>query len=65
MLISYNGEITRLQCAFVDTPAVERITEFIGQQRGYPEAHKLPDPDVDEKGSEGKGFDLADRDPLF
>src|SRR5579863_3409241 len=65
MLISYNGEITRLQCAFVDTPEVERITEFIGQQRGYPEAHKLPDPDIDEKGSEGKDFDLADRDPLF
>jgi DNA segregation ATPase FtsK/SpoIIIE, S-DNA-T family len=65
MLISHNGEITRLQCPFVDTPEVERITEFIGRQRGYPEAHKLPDPDIDEKGSEGREFDLADRDPLF
>ncbi|HEV2355387.1 MAG TPA: DNA translocase FtsK, partial [Puia sp.] len=36
MLISHNGEITRLQCAFVDTPEVERITDFISQQRGYP-----------------------------
>ncbi|HEV3412268.1 MAG TPA: DNA translocase FtsK [Puia sp.] len=64
MLISHNGEITRLQCAFVDTPEVERITEYIGRQRGYPEAYKLPEY-VDEKELEGKDFDLADRDPLF
>jgi S-DNA-T family DNA segregation ATPase FtsK/SpoIIIE len=64
MLISHNGEITRLQCAFVDTPEVERVTEFIGKQRGYPEAYKLPEY-VDEKEMEGKEFDLADRDPLF
>ena len=64
MLISYNGEITRLQCAFVDTPEVEQITEFIGRQRGYPEAYKLPEY-VDEKDLEGKDFDLGDRDPLF
>jgi S-DNA-T family DNA segregation ATPase FtsK/SpoIIIE len=64
MLISYNGEITRLQCAFVDTPEVEEITDFIGKQRGYPEAYKLPEY-VDEKELEAKGFDLEDRDPLF
>jgi DNA segregation ATPase FtsK/SpoIIIE, S-DNA-T family len=64
MLISYNGEITRLQCAFVDTPEVERITNFIEKQRGYPEAYKLPEY-TDEKDTEGKNFDLADRDPLF
>jgi S-DNA-T family DNA segregation ATPase FtsK/SpoIIIE len=64
MLISYNGEITRLQCAFVDTPEVEKITEFIARQRGYPEAYKLPEY-TDEKDTEGKNFDLADRDPLF
>jgi S-DNA-T family DNA segregation ATPase FtsK/SpoIIIE len=64
MLISYNGEITRLQCAFVDTPEVERITNFIERQRGYPEAYKLPEYS-DEKDTEGKNFDLADRDPLF
>ncbi len=64
MLISFNGEITRLQCAFVDTPEVEDITQFIGKQRGYPEAYKLPEY-VDEKEMEGKDFDLADRDPLF
>ncbi len=64
MLISYNGEITRLQCAFVDTPEVEEICEFIGEQQGYPQAFQLPEY-VDEKEMEGKEFDLTDRDPLF
>jgi S-DNA-T family DNA segregation ATPase FtsK/SpoIIIE len=35
MLVSYNGEVTRLQCAFVDTPEVDKIVDFIGDQRGY------------------------------
>lgn len=64
MLISYNGEITRLQCAFVDTPEVEKVTEFIGDQRGYPQAFLLPEY-VDEKELEGKDFDPTDRDALF
>jgi S-DNA-T family DNA segregation ATPase FtsK/SpoIIIE len=64
MLISYNGEITRLQCAFVDTPEVERVCEFIEAQQGYPDAYKLPEY-VDEKEAEGKDFDMADKDPLF
>ena len=64
MLISYNGELTRLQCAFVDTPEVEQITDFIGEQRGYAQAFLLPEY-VDEKEMEGKEFDLADRDALF
>lgn len=64
MLISYNGEITRLQCAFVDTPEVEGVVEFISDQRGYPQAFMLPEY-VDEKEMEGKDFDSADRDPLF
>jgi len=64
MLVSYNGEITRLQCAFVDTPEVERVCEFIGDQRGYPQAFLLPEY-VDEKDMEGRDFDSSDRDPLF
>ena len=64
MLISYNGEVTRLQCAFVDTPEVEKVTEFIGDQRGYPQPFLLPEY-VDEKELEGKEFDVNDRDPLF
>lgn len=64
MLISHNGELTRLQCAFVDTPEVEQVVEFIGNQRGYPIAFMLPEY-VDEKDMEGKDFDMADRDSLF
>jgi DNA segregation ATPase FtsK/SpoIIIE, S-DNA-T family len=64
MLISYNGEITRLQCAFVDTPEVEGVCDYIGEQRGYPDAFLLPEY-VDEKDKEAKDFDLSDKDPLF
>ncbi|NML23200.1 DNA translocase FtsK [Pseudoflavitalea sp. G-6-1-2] len=64
MLISYNGELTRLQCAFVDTPEVESVCETIGNQNGYPQAFLLPEY-VDEKDMEGKDFDLGDRDALF
>ena len=64
MLISYNGDIVRLQCAFVDTPEVDKIVDFIGQQRGYPQAFLLPEY-IDEKEMEGKDFDLGDKDPLF
>ncbi|MGZ5287205.1 MAG: DNA translocase FtsK 4TM domain-containing protein, partial [Flavisolibacter sp.] len=64
MLISYNGELTRLQCAFVDTPEVEKVVDFIANQRGYPQAFMLPEY-VDEKDLEGKDFDSSDKDPLF
>lgn len=64
MLVSYNGEITRLQCAFVDTPEVDSVCEFIGDQRGYPQAFLLPEY-IDEKDLEGREFSLLDRDPLF
>ena len=64
MLISYNGELTRLQCAFVDTPEVDDIVSFISKQRGYPQPFLLPEY-VDEKELESRDFDLADRDPLF
>jgi DNA segregation ATPase FtsK/SpoIIIE, S-DNA-T family len=64
MLVSYNGEITRLQCAFVDTPEVEEIAEFIGKQQGYPQAFLLPEY-VDEKEMGDREFDANNRDPLF
>ena len=64
MLISHHGDVTRLQCAFVDTPEVEHIVDFIGDQRGYPQAFLLPEY-VDEKELEGKDFDLAERDSMF
>jgi len=64
MLISYNGELVRLQCAFVDTPEVDKINEFIGNQRGYAQAFLLPEY-VDEKEMEKGDFDINDKDPLF
>ncbi|TMI85672.1 MAG: DNA translocase FtsK [Bacteroidetes bacterium] len=64
MLISHHGEITRLQCAFVDTPEIDKIVDFIGEQRGYPQAFLLPEY-IDEKDLEGRDFDLNDRDALF
>ncbi|MEO7586288.1 MAG: DNA translocase FtsK [Ferruginibacter sp.] len=64
MLISYNGELVRLQCAFVDTPEVDKVVDYIGSQRGYAQAFLLPEY-VDEKEMEGKDFDLNDKDSLF
>ena len=64
MLISYNGEVVRLQCAFVDTPEVDKIVDFIGAQRGYAQAFLLPEY-VDEKEMESRDFDVNDKDPLF
>ena len=65
MLISHNGEIVRLQCAFVDTPEVEKIVDSIGGQRGYSQAFLLPEY-IDEKELEKSGaLDAGERDPLF
>ena len=64
MLISYNGELVRLQCAFVDTPEVDKVVEFISSQKGYPEAFLLPEYE-DEKEKEGKDFDINNKDALF
>ncbi|RXF71077.1 FtsK/SpoIIIE family DNA translocase [Arcticibacter tournemirensis] len=66
MLLSTGSDLIRLQCAFVDTPEVERISDFIGEQRGYSSAWLLPEY-VDESGEGGsvKDFDPNDRDPLF
>ena len=66
MLLSTGSDLTRIQCAFVDTPEVEGISDFIGSQRGYPSAFMLPEY-VDESG-EGSGstdFDLDNRDAMF
>ncbi|MDR0756853.1 MAG: DNA translocase FtsK, partial [Tannerella sp.] len=65
LLYSQNNEVTRVQCAFVDTPEVESIASFIGQQPGYPTAFMLPEyvPEGEERPS--KDDDPAERDPLF
>ncbi len=65
MLLSTGNDLIRLQCAFVDTPEVDRISEFIGNQRGYPEAYQLPEFIDENAESSVKEFDPDDRDPLF
>ena len=65
MLLSTGNDLIRLQCAFVDTPEVDRISEFIGVQRGYPEAYQLPEY-IDEAAENAKvEFDPNDRDSMF
>jgi S-DNA-T family DNA segregation ATPase FtsK/SpoIIIE len=63
MLYSTGNDLIRLQCAFVDTPEVEKITSFIGGQKGYPEAFQLPE-FVDENEPKME-IDEGDRDALF
>jgi len=64
MLISLGSDLIRLQCAFIDTPEVEKITDFIGNQRAYPEAFLLPEYVGDAEGGTGNS-DLEDRDVMF
>jgi S-DNA-T family DNA segregation ATPase FtsK/SpoIIIE len=65
MLLSHGSEITRIQCAFLDTPEVEAICDWIGEQKGYSDAYLLPEFEGEE-GNGGVGqIDLSDRDPLF
>jgi len=64
MLMSTGSDILRLQCAFVDTPEIDKITDFIGAQRAYPDAYHLPDYQDEESESLGE-FDPNERDELF
>jgi S-DNA-T family DNA segregation ATPase FtsK/SpoIIIE len=64
MLLSQGSDIIRLQCPFVDTEEIEKICDFIGEQRGYESAYLLPEY-IDESGEGNKTVDLDDRDVLF
>ncbi|TYP96774.1 S-DNA-T family DNA segregation ATPase FtsK/SpoIIIE [Tenacibaculum adriaticum] len=64
LLFSGGNDITRIQCAFIDTPEVEKITDFIGSQRAYPDAYLLPEY-VGEEGGANVDIDIEDRDKLF
>ena len=64
MLFSKGDGLVRLQCAFVDTPEVEDIVDYIGGQRGYASAFNLPEFVGDEEGGKSD-LDIGDRDPLF
>ncbi|GAB4375644.1 MAG: DNA translocase FtsK [Salibacteraceae bacterium] len=65
MLFSNGNDLIRLQCAFVDTPEVEAITSFIGEQQGYPDAHLLPEYESETSDGGGGSFDDMERDALF
>jgi S-DNA-T family DNA segregation ATPase FtsK/SpoIIIE len=65
MLVSHGSELIRLQCAFVDTPEVENIVDFIGNQRGYPSAFELPEYEGAEDDTTKESVDLTNRDAKF
>lgn len=65
LLFSQGDVPVRVQCAFVDTPEVEDIVKFIGDQQGYPSAFELPEPDVAGEESDLSGVDLSRRDAFF
>lgn len=64
MLFTQGNELTRVQCAFVDTPEVELVTEYIGNQKAYPDAYLLPEYVGEENGT-SLDVDISDRDKLF
>lgn len=64
MLYTQGNEVVRIQCAFVDTPEVERIVDYIGNQKAYPNAHLLPEYVGEESGT-SLDIDKSDRDVLF
>ena len=64
MLVQYGSDLTRLQCAFIDTPELEEITKYIGSQRGYPTTYELPEPDI-EASDDAEAIDLSKRDSMF
>jgi S-DNA-T family DNA segregation ATPase FtsK/SpoIIIE len=68
MLFSQGSDVIRLQCAFVDTPEVDKICEYIGSQKGYSTAYLLPefsDADMEDGQQKSENFNFADRDKLF
>lgn len=64
MLFSQGSSLIRIQCAFVDTPEVEEIAQYIGKQNGYDHAFALPEVAGETEAAPG-AVDLNDRDPLF
>ncbi|UWX61979.1 DNA translocase FtsK [Chryseobacterium oranimense] len=65
-MLYFNGnEILRLQCAFVDTPEVERLAEYIGEQKGYSSAFLLPEFVSEDSASTVGAFDPNEKDALF
>ena len=64
LLYTAGNNLNRIQCAFVDTPEVEKITDYIGSQKAYANAYLLPEYVDDESGT-SIDIDIDDRDKLF
>ncbi|MCF8364680.1 MAG: DNA translocase FtsK [Bacteroidales bacterium] len=64
MLLSTGSDLIRMQCAFIDTPEIDKLTEYIGSQRAYPHAYQLPE-FVDENDDGPAEFDPEEKDALF
>ncbi len=64
MLLSTGSDLLRLQCAFIDTPEIDRITDFIGSQRAYPDAFHLPEY-LEEDAAVSDALDPSERDAFF
>ncbi len=65
MLLSQGSELIRLQCPFIDTPEIDEVVDFIGNQRGYERAYQLPEFSGDDDNSKVGEVDLSERDALF
>lgn len=65
LLYTNGNDIVRVQCAFVDTPEVEKITEFIGSQKAYPNAYLLPEYVGEGESGINLDMDISERDALF
>jgi len=64
MLYTQGNELIRIQCAFVDTPEIQKITDFIGSQKAYATAYELPEY-IGEESSNSMDNNIDDRDALF
>lgn len=65
MLYSNGSDLVRLQCGFIDTPEVEKITDFIATQRGYTDAYLLPDVPMEQGSDKEEALPPGERDELF
>nr|MBC8342909.1 DNA translocase FtsK [Bacteroidota bacterium] len=63
MLFSAGSDVTRIQCAFIDTPEVENLVDYIANQQAYPSAHNLPEVLSDDAAA--GDADLSELDSLF
>ena len=64
LLYSQSNDLTRIQCGFIDTPEVEKLSEFIGSQMGYPTAYELPEYSKDDS-QLSSDISIEDRDSIF